>query len=298
MENSNNLDRYFELFQDILEDHSSGSSILMKKILQSLWKVIWNAKVNPKENLIEVINFLTAKLTKALPQMAPIYYLKDKLEQIYSTVKHYDKAVDEFLVFIEEYSKRLSNIGRNIGENFIETAQKLDSIMTISYSGTVFEVLAYCKRNNGFNGKVFCAESRPVLEGRIMAEKLTNLEIQTTLITDASIAKYISECQAVLIGADRMEPGKIINKTGSLPLAICANYFVVPVYVLVTEDKILTSNLVVDETEHPIKEVWENPPDGIQIRNHYFEAVPFNLIDFIACERGILNPSKLLMDLS
>ncbi|WP_243795700.1 s-methyl-5-thioribose-1-phosphate isomerase [Saccharopolyspora gloriosae] len=82
----------------------------------------------------------------------------------------------------------------------------------------------------------FCTETRPYLQGaRLTAETLAEMGVPTTVITDGMGAALFSggEADALLTASDRVTlDGHVINKVGTLQLAVAAHAFDVPFHAL------------------------------------------------------------------
>lgn len=125
---------------------------------------------------------------------------------------------------------------------------------------------------------VIVCESRPILEGRLLASNLTKAGINVELITDANIAAAVKKSDCVLIGADIiLSNGDVINKTGSLAAAVLCSYYKKPFYAAALHSK-FSKKKNYKPAEYNKSEIWKQPPDGLKIRNNYFEAVDSKLI--------------------
>ena len=82
-----------------------------------------------------------------------------------------------------------------------------------------------------------CTETRPYLQGaRLTAESLAEMGVATRLITDGMAAHLMSrgEVTVFVTGADRVAmDGAVVNKIGTLQIAIAAHTFGVPFVALV-----------------------------------------------------------------
>jgi methylthioribose-1-phosphate isomerase len=82
-----------------------------------------------------------------------------------------------------------------------------------------------------------CTETRPYLQGaRLTAETLGEMGVDTTLITDGMGAAVLSsgEVSTLLTAADRVTmDGHVVNKVGTLGLAVAAHAFDVPFLAMV-----------------------------------------------------------------
>ncbi|MGP4018886.1 s-methyl-5-thioribose-1-phosphate isomerase [Saccharopolyspora sp. 5N708] len=81
-----------------------------------------------------------------------------------------------------------------------------------------------------------CTETRPYLQGaRLTAETLAEMGVETTVVTDGMPASLLraGEIDALVTASDRITmDGHVINKVGTLQLAVAAHTFGVPFHAL------------------------------------------------------------------
>jgi translation initiation factor 2B subunit (eIF-2B alpha/beta/delta family) len=161
-------------------------------------------------------------------------------------------------------------------------------LVTSSYSGSVLAVLRDLASAHPLS--VACAEGRPRQEGRRLAAALTEAGIRVEFFTDAALPSALGGADALLLGADAIAPAWFLNKTGSLALASAASVAGVPAFVLATRDKFLPGPLAsrLAVAEHDPAEVWPAHPEGVSVRNPYFERVPLHLVAAVLADTGQL----------
>ena len=170
-------------------------------------------------------------------------------------------------------------------------------VVTISFSGSVAACLRAAARRAPL--RVSCAEGRPGLEGRRMARALAESGIAVDFWGDAALGEALQQEGAgetvVLVGADAVTPGWILNKTGTSMLAAVAAERGVPVYVAATRDKFMDSRAarLLRIVEHEPSEVWDTAPPGVAVRNVWFERVPGDRPTGVITEVGTLSPDML-----
>jgi ribose 1,5-bisphosphate isomerase len=171
-------------------------------------------------------------------------------------------------------------------------------VVTWSYSGSVLAcVRALAERAAGV--AVASAEGRPALEGRRFAEALAADGLEVDAYSDAGIAGAFApsagEERVVLIGADAVTPGWLINKVGSGLLAAAAADAGIPVYVAATRDKFADARVarLLRIVEHDSREIWDEPPAGVVVRNAYFERVPTRLVSGFVTDGGVLSAEMI-----
>jgi len=167
------------------------------------------------------------------------------------------------------------------------------SILTLNDSSSVEEVI---KSAAPATSTIFVAESRPLLEGRRLIERLRTSMCDVRCITDAGAGLIMREADALLLGADTIcRNAAVVNKTGSLPAALVAQFFGKPCAAVADTFKVsrnASSGEVVLE-RGPGKEVWPEAPEICE--NVGFETVPAELITCFITEKGIF-PHHLIRE--
>ncbi len=168
--------------------------------------------------------------------------------------------------FMEEYEERL----RISAENALEHLKGRKSVMTISSSSAVEMTLS------DFDGRIFVMESRPMLEGTMMAERLAEKGRDVTVVSDAYGISMVAkgDVDAVIVGADAIYRNMLINKVGTYALSVAARHSGTDFIAVLTTDKIFPDNVELSENEimqyHDPEEITEK----VRAINPYFEAVP------------------------
>lgn len=166
------------------------------------------------------------------------------------------------------------------------------TILTHSLSGTVQSVLLACHDQLE---RVYVTEGRPRCEGRATAQTLAEAGIPVTLLTDAEAGLFISECAAVVVGADSvLADGSVVNKTGTFLLALAARASRpqrVPFLALAETLKIAPFIKPHLEEMDPA-EVLPSAIPGVSARNIYFDRTPASLVSAIITERGPLSRAQ------
>lgn len=158
-------------------------------------------------------------------------------------------------------------------------------------------------KEKGYNFKVFCDETRPLLQGaRLTSYELEKAGIDVTLICDnmASIVMKQGKIDAVLVGADRIaKNGDTANKIGTSGVAILAKHYNIPFYVLapystIDENCKTGDDIVIEERQaDEIKNMFYEKPMALnetKCFNPAFDVTDNSLITAIITDKGIFRP--------
>lgn len=153
----------------------------------------------------------------------------------------------------------------------------------------------------GMKFKVYADETRPLLQGaRLTSYELLQAGIDVTLICDNMAAAVMKNgwVQACFVGCDRVAAnGDTANKIGTSGVAVLANYYGIPFYVLGPSSTIDLDCHAGDEIEIELREedeikkkYYKQPmaPDGVKCYNPAFDVTDHSLITGIVTEKGIL----------
>lgn len=200
-------------------------------------------------------------------------------------------------------------ICRAIGEHGLQLLRDGYGVLThcnagslaVSERGTALAPL-YAAGERGLQVRIFADETRPVLQGaRLTAWELSQVGLDVTLICDNMAASLMAagEIDLVIVGTDRVTAnGDVVNKIGTLGVAVLARHFGIPFYVACpssTFDPATATGGDVEieqrdgtEVTH-LGEVAVAPP-GVQVRNPGFDVTPAALVSGIITERGLVHP--------
>lgn len=239
------------------------------------------------------------------------------LERMYTAAKDFiengggtDACVERLLAECKAIRDEDIASSKAIGENGLTLLHDGCGILTHCNAGQLATVrygtaLApiHVGREKGINFKVYCDETRPLLQGaRLSAYELMCDGVDTTVICDNMASQVMKDgkIQAVIVGADRIAAnGDAANKIGTSGVAILAKHYGIPFYVAAprsTIDITLESGeLIPIEQRNPyeVTEMWYETrmaPDNIGVYNPAFDVTPHELITAIITEKGIIRP--------
>ena len=152
----------------------------------------------------------------------------------------------------------------------------------------------YVNHQAGVPFHVYVDETRPLMQGaRLTAWELNAAGIDVTLICDNMAASLMAadKIDLVIVGTDRVTAnGDVVNKIGTLNLAVLAHHFGVPFYVACpssTYDARTPTGAEVVIEERAGSEILEPHAANVTAHNPAFDVTPHALVTGIVTDRGI-----------
>ena len=253
-----------------------------------------------------------AYLAAARPTAVNLFWALDRMERAALACR--EKPIGEIKARLHDEAVRIREEDietcRKIGENGLTLLRNGCGVLTHCNAGQLATTrygtaLApiHLGRERGWNFRVFCDETRPLLQGaRLSAYELLADGVDTTVICDNMASQVMKNgwVDAVLVGADRIAAnGDACNKIGTSGVAILARHYGVPFYVLAplsTIDRTLATGAEIPIEERrgaEITEMWyarPMAPSGVKTYNPAFDVTDASLITGIVTEKGVLRP--------
>lgn len=168
--------------------------------------------------------------------------------------------------------------------------------LAVSELGTATAPLYLCHAA-GKRFRVFVDETRPLLQGaRLTAWELAAAGLDVTLICDGAAATFMAsgEIDLAIVGTDRVTAnGDVVNKIGTLAVAVLCRHFEIPFYVALpssTFDPHTATGAQVPIEERDPAEVLGDQAAQVPARNPAFDVTPASLVTAFITERGVLRP--------
>jgi len=204
-----------------------------------------------------------------------------------------------------EANRRIAEFGADLipDDSIVMTYCNAGGLATAGYGTAVGVVRAAFER--GKKIEVLVPETRPKLQGsRLTAYELRKLGIPYKIITDnmAPMLMSMGRVGCVVVGADRVlaRTGHVVNKIGTLGLAISARFFGIPFYVaapLSSFDFRSTPQEVRIEERSPSEVLTMGgislAPKGSHAVNLAFDITPPSLVSAVITEYGIYGTGRL-----
>ena len=279
--------------QALLEDRVSGSRHLALRAAGLLNDSLAMEDL-PRAGLIKLLRNACRRLERAHTSLRSVVALCDDVMLIIDTGLPEERLRRTLTETLHRWGELYeSRVLRQILSHVAPLMLQCNTIVSHSQSSTVFAVLAGLVERSP-DLKVIQSVSAPNDEGKIMAAKLAELGIAVELIADAGLAEAAGRADTVLVGADVVCTEGVVNKLGTLPLALGARHFRTPIHAVFDTSKLLKPGEPVTIEEHDPTELAALNTEGIGIRNVYFEITPLALFDRLVTEDGAYEPAQML----
>jgi methylthioribose-1-phosphate isomerase len=213
------------------------------------------------------------------------------------------KAVDEEIFYhtIESMNRRYSKINE-VAKYLVNVFPKNGNVMTQCFGETIVGMMLRESRACGNNIKLFCPETRPYLQGaRLTSSVAYDMGFDVTVITDnmPAFTMQTKKIDLFTSAADSITmDGHVVNKVGTMQIAIAAKYFGIPYFVTGIPDECYKSIDQVKIEERNPAEVLEcrgikNTLDGVKGYYPSFDITPPHLVSGVVTDKGIFSPYDL-----
>ena len=251
-------------------------------------------------------------LDSSRPTAVNLSWALNRMERV--VINNREKTVDKIKGLLLAESRKIQaediEMCRAISEYGLSLLKDGDGILThcnagplaTSKYGTALGPLLLGKER-GMEFHVFADETRPLLQGaRLTAYELQKAGVDVTLICDnmAGLVMKNGWINACLVGCDRIAAnGDTANKIGTSAVAVLAQYYHIPFYVLGQTSTIdmncPTGDDITIELRDPeeIKSRYYREPSTlpeVKCYNPAFDVTPHELITGIVTEHGVIGP--------
>lgn len=202
---------------------------------------------------------------------------------------------------VESLNRRYSTM-QIVGDHLATLIPNNGTLLTQCYGETIIGTVIRAARKQNKEFKVFCAETRPYLQGaRLTSSCFASMGFDTTVITDNMVA-YSMERGLIDVfssAADTIaRSGHIANKIGTYQIAILAKHFGVPYYVtgIPDQDKMGRDDIVIEmrDPEQVLRyRGISNTLPEVKAIYPSFDVVPPHLISGVVTDKGVYVPHVL-----
>lgn len=304
------------VISEIANDRTSGASFLAKSAVECLdtfagWFCDNKRDLPPKKYLLELMK-VGNKLVQTQPTMASIIRAvndivtstKNKLPQLEKEIgADLQTQIKYLCTFTQSCARKYileSDLAlETISRAYSEIIHAGESVMTISASSAVERILMQAKTDS-MDLTVYIPESRPMYEGRMMAQRLAENGVKVTLIADSAMFHYLPDSTSILVGADRVIPEGVLNKIGTYGLAMAANELDKPFYCVCERMKFIPNIVPAEKliVNHPTEQLLkpsgeQEKSDNLTVKNIYFDLTPMEYITKFLTEDGLITSDQV-----
>lgn len=266
------------ILRRVAADRRSGAAALARRAARAV--VAWAAA--PDSRRRPALRRLTQLILNAQPAMAPLL----RLANVLWLVAEAGGGPAEIAEAARAFARRLAAGTAAVAAAALPLVPRRGLVVTLSRSGAVLTALERAAAA-GRRFAVLCSEGRPGGEGLLLARALRRRGLAVRVVPDAALPGLVAPAQAVLVGADAVLPGAVVNKIGTFPLALAADRARVPFYVLAESAKFLPPALAPRYAAPPAR------PRAVAVEGRIFEATPLGWVTGLVTEEGIVRPGRL-----
>ncbi|MCX7691003.1 hypothetical protein [Thermoflexus sp.] len=262
------------------EDRTSGAMALALRAAQILEEWAQTAPVDRMEDFRSELEELLHALIRAHPDMAPPLHLAESARRAIREATDLGAARAELISAVQKFRRQLEAHEKAAARHAASLLRSARTIMTHSRSGLVARSLAVAAEK-GRSLQVICPVSEPGGEGRRMAEEVAAMGHAAILLPDLAAMSWLSRVDLILVGADAWDEEGIVNKIGTLALAILARSLQRPFFVVTTSEKRWPPEI----GPHPARAALSPPLASEEIP--WFEFVPRSYLTGLILEDGL-----------
>jgi translation initiation factor 2B subunit (eIF-2B alpha/beta/delta family) len=227
----------------LAENAESGAADIARRAAEAIAAL-------PRSDVVEAVR----ALVRGHPAMAPLWRLGDAV-----------LSADDHAAAARRFAASLRAEADAVAAAAVGVLP--DEVVTHSFSGTLVAAVAAA------GTRARCARSNPGGEGRLTVERLRRRGVDAVLVEDAQAVAAAAGGTAVLVGADALGPGGVVNKVGTGALAEAARSGGTSAFVVAGSSKLIGADLPA-------------PPP--------FERVPMEGFGAVIGERGVLDPGDVV----
>ncbi|HEY31577.1 MAG TPA: translation initiation factor eIF-2B [Dehalococcoidia bacterium] len=292
------------LIDEIRDDRTHGAGELARRAASVFKAAAGGSQADDAPQFLSEMSEVGQELMSARPSMAPIRNTVSRLLALIS-----ERAIARDVGSLHQFT--IVRVDEIISESLQAAAQIIlhaqeviadgDRIMTHSYSSTVVALLKEASSHYKSIG-VIITRSGAGRTGEQIVREMADCELSITFVDDTAVGLYIPTVTKVLLGADAVCAGGVVNGVGSYQLVVMAARYQVPVYILADTMK-FDANLGGEEVDIEDRDGVELiDPAGlsqaVSIRNPHFDITPLELITRVVTERGVMAPADVIASLS
>ncbi len=275
--------------RDIREMKIQGAVTIAMAAEEALEEFIENCQAGSRDDFLSQLRAEGTKLAEARPSAIALPNAVDMfIEKVEAINLGMPDLKDAALLAGKELMEDTKDSFKELTEKGSEIVRDGQLILIHCHSSTVTGILKKAW-DSGKRFNVICTETRPSRQGFISAKELSEHEIPTTIVVDSAVASVMAGVDMALVGADTvLKNGDVVNKIGTLGVALAAKEFGVPMYVATQRLKFDTKGRGVGIESRPAEEILEGAKlPGVEIENLVFDITKKSYFKGIITEGGV-----------
>jgi methylthioribose-1-phosphate isomerase len=252
----------------------------------------------PAKRFASTLQNNAACLKGARPTAVNLAWAVDRLVKSASQTASYETLRKE-AESIHQQDRQICHAIGIAGKHLIQPDSRIlthcnAGALAVSELGTATAPL-YLSHADGVPFKVYADETRPLLQGaRLTAWELSEAGIDVTLLCDNAAASLMASgaIDLVLVGTDRVTAnGDVVNKIGTLNLAVLCQHFQIPFYVACpssTFDPDTATGTDVIIEQRATSEIVGSHTAQVPAYNPAFDVTPARLVSGLITDRGLI----------
>ncbi len=204
-----------------------------------------------------------------------------------------------FKLTFDSLERRYERMSR-AGSLLVSLLPDRATVMTNCFGETIVGTMIRAAQEKGLELKLVVPETRPYFQGsRLTASVAAEMGADVTVITDNMPAEVLSHGQVDLFttAADAITmDGYVVNKIGTLQIAIVAKHYGVPYFVTGIPDNISIRDVTIEQRDPQlVLEVCGQRKARPEVKGYYpsFDITPPHLVSGVVTDTGILTPYTL-----
>ncbi|MBC7235315.1 MAG: hypothetical protein H5T69_05695 [Chloroflexi bacterium] len=288
--------RWESALEELSRDNRSGAQEIADRALQLLIDIIGDSEPAGVITYRQWLLRISRQLVAAQPSMGILFRLVNDMlwatDGATGAVEMRQAALD----YLQQHQARQMLALRSLIDAAVTEIGHYQAIMTYSRSSTVAHVLSAIGNKNM---RIYCGEGRPMFEGQALASELGWAGLRVILGIDMALFGWLSEVQALVLGADSLALTGLINKVGTAQLVRAAVEADIPRIVLATTFKFMPKDFLADQylRAGDPEEIMPLSSSNVEVRNVYFDVTPLEQITTVITEKGALQGENLLAEL-
>jgi len=257
-----------------------------------------------QQRQIEFLEKAAYRLANARPTTANrMTQVVDRCLQVANETIRKSQKIDEAILehTVHAMNRRYERIGI-VAKYLVDLFPKGGHIMTQCFGETIVGMMLKEAKSQNNPIKLFCPETRPYLQGaRLTASVAYDQGFDVTVITD-NMPAFTMKTKGIDVFTSAADSicmdGHVVNKIGTLQIAIIAKYYGIPYFVSGIPDWDYQSISQIKIEERDPQQVLEfrgvkHTMDGVKGYYPSFDITPPHLVSGVVTDQGIFSPYDL-----